>query len=101
VITQLARALSKVALIKANRPDILHKSNPDLLGATLSQRTPSEADKLAAWLRGSGYDVTYGWDADLGVYAEVSKEGKTVVRGRCSSILECLEQAAKVFGEVS
>lgn len=97
MIERLARALGRVATIKRNRPDIIHQSDKQRLAETLARREPNEADIFAAYLRGQGYHVTYGWDADIGVYAEVSKDNRTTIRSRCRSILECLKMAVRAF----
>jgi len=98
----LANALARIANLKRNRPEAVHYRNREheLLAIQERRRHPTEADRLAERLRGLGYDVRYGWDAALGVYAEAWSDGQQVaLASRCSSVLECLRQVAGELGE--
>jgi len=97
----IARGLAILAGLKARQPDRIAKTNHEHLARALEARrqAPTEADRIAERLRGLGYQVTYGFDADLGDYAEARVEGRVVARvARCGSVGECLRQVAGELG---
>ena len=100
-LANLASALAHIAGWKHNRPEAAHYRNREheLLAIQERRRNPTEADRLAERLRGMGYDIRYGWDAELGVYAEAWSDGQRVaLASRCGSVLECLRQVARELG---
>ncbi len=97
----IARGLALIAGIKARRPDRIVRTDRKHLARALEARrqAPSEADRIAERLRGLGYEVAYGWDPDLGDYAEVRIEGRLVaLANRCGSVEACLRQVAGELG---
>jgi len=101
-MSNLASALARIAYWKHNRPEAAHYRNRGHEARAIQERRrhPTEADRLAERLRGLGYDVRYGWDAALGVYAEAWSDGQRVaLASRCGSVLECLRQVAGELGE--
>ena len=96
----LSHAFSHVARLKRERPNIVNTRNREHEARVLQEksRNPSEAEKLAARIRGYGASVTYGWDAAIGPYAEVVYGSKKFVASRLGSIVDCLQEAAKQVG---
>lgn len=99
--SRLARALARVAELKATRPDHTARTNREHLARAIEarRRAPTATDRIAERLRGLGYEVLYGFDADLGDYAEVRADGQTVARAnRLGSVEACLRQVAGELG---
>lgn len=97
----LARALALIGRLKQERPEQVSHTNREHLARALEARrqTPTEADRIAERLRGLGYEVAFGWDTDLGDYAEARVEGRVVARAaRCGSVEACLRQVAGELG---
>jgi len=97
----IARGLALLAGLKAKQPDRVARTNREHLARALKARrqAPSEADRIAERLRGLGYEVAFGWDTDLGDYAEARVEGRVVARAaRCGSVEACLRQVAGELG---
>ncbi len=97
----IARGLALLAGIKARQPDRIARTDRKHLARALKARrqAPTEADRIAERLRGLGYEVAYGFDADIGDYAEARVEGRVVARAaRCGSVESCLRQVAGELG---
>jgi len=97
----IARGLALLAGIKARRPDRIVRTDREHLARAFRARRqdPTEADRIAGRLRGLGYEVAYGFDADLGDYAEARIEGRVVAQAnRCGSVEACLQQVAGELG---
>jgi len=97
----ITRGLALLAGIKARRPDRIVRTDREHLARALKARrqAPTEADRIAERLRGLGYEVAYGFDADLGDYAEARVEGHLVALAtRCGSVEACLRQVAGELG---
>ena len=98
----IARALAKLAGLKADQPERLTRVNHPHLARALEARRQvqlTEADRIAERLRGLGYDVRFGFDSDLGDYAEVWADGRMVAQAnRLGSIEACLRQVAGELG---
>ena len=53
-------------------------------------------ETIAATLRQYGYEVAYGYDADVGPYAEISVDGAVIASAnRLGSIYNCLREAVR------
>ncbi len=97
----IARGLALLAGLKARRPDRITHTNREHLARAVEarRREPSEAERIAARLRGLGYQVAYGWDPDLGDFAEARVEGRLVaLANRCGSVEACLREVAGELG---
>ena len=97
----IARGLALLAGLKARQPDRITHTNREHLARAVEarRREPSEAERIAARLRGLGYQVAYGYDADLGDWAEARVEGRVVARAaRCGSVEACLREVAGELG---
>ncbi len=97
----IARGLALVAALKARRPDRITHTDREHLARALEARrhAPSEAERIAARLRGLGYEVAYGYDPDLGDWAEVRVGGRVVAReNRRGSLEACLRAVAGELG---
>jgi len=97
----IARGLALLAELKARQPDRVARTDRKHLARALEARrqAPSEADRIAERLRGLGYEVAYGWDPDLGDYAEARVDGRVVAQAnRCGSVEACLRQVAGELG---
>jgi len=98
----IARALAKLAGLKADRPERLTRVNKAHLARALEARRQvqyTEVDRIVERLRGLGYDVRFGFDSDVGDYAEVLVDGRLVASAnRLGSIEACLRQVAGELG---
>jgi len=102
---QLGRALALAAERKAKRPDEAFRINREHVARVLEARRieaeelPLE-ERLARRLERLGYEPAYGYDADLGDWAEIRINGRVVARvARARNQYEALLAAARELGE--
>lgn len=96
------RGLAIIARWKAHRPEEVLVVNRERLEAVLeARRSLPPEERIARKLEGMGYEVTYGFDADLGDYAVARVEGKVVAQAnRAPSMLDALKMLAGELGVV-
>ena len=94
------RGLAIIARWKARRPEEVMRIDRERLEAVLeARRSLPPEERIALRLRGLGYEVTYGFDADLGDYAVARVEGKVVAQvNRAPSMLDALKMLVGELG---